>query len=493
MNVDGMSDCLLLSLYPEHAEQIYLGEKRAELRKSFPGSAKFVFIYETSPVSAVTGAFLVKEAIKTSVEEAVVLATASGVGTSNARKYYAGHEYGWVIKIGPVVKFPRPFQLAELKLKNHYFSVPQTFSYLNRSEGVTQELIGALQQESEKAISLRLLSSVNRSGFERLVLSTVGNAYEDIDNDFLNQVLDRKVGLRGAFSTKEKTVFEVLWSDQLIGFTVLTAKTYGAWKSGPTILLSEYRGLGFGQTIRKCIEEYCLRHRAIGIYCTCAESQPATVSYLLNSGMMFQARLQEHLATGRAELVFSKKLRERIASRAHTMGPRSSIPIKGHIVRVKSDDQRLERILRFFLGQMSSWYFKPQPNLRKSIQDSLLSKEIGAVQYSAKSRSLYAFLDKGGIPKIAVLLTDKRSGMVKINLVASNRSSINIRRVLLRAIQQIESYRRVYLTVPVNERSAIEALESMGFRFEGILENPFGTGLNHICYGLLQTPSTKKI
>lgn len=492
MNVNSLSDCLLLSFYPEHAERIYLGEKRAELRKTFPGSAKIVFIYETSPVSALTGAFWVKEAIKTSVEEAVILATASGIGTTRAENYYAGRDYGWIIKIGSVVKFSRPFQLAELKLKNHYFSVPQTFSYLNRSEGITQELIDALRRESEGAISLRLLSSTNRPGFERLVLSTVGNAYEDIDEDFLNQILDQKVGLQGAFSTKEKIVLEVVWSEQLIGFTVLTAKTYGAWKSGPTVLLPEYRGFGFGYTIRKRIEEYCVRHGAIGIYCTCAESQPATVSYLLNYGMIFQARLQEHLAKGRAELVFSKKVGKKGAVRAHTVVPRSSDPIKGQIVRVKSHDQRLKRILQFFLDQMLRWYFKPQPNLRKAIQSSLLSKEMGTVQYSAKSRSLHAFLDKRGIPKIAVLLTDKRSGMVKINLVASNRSSINIEKVLARAIQQSGPYRRIYLTVPVTEMSAIQALENMGFRFEGILENPFGTGINHICYGLLQTPSAKE-
>src|SRR6266849_4360642 len=99
MNGDSLSDCLMLSFYPEHAERIYLGEKRAELRKTFPGSAKIVFIYETSPVSALTGAFWVKEAIKTSVKEAVVLATASGVGTSRAESYYAGRDYGWIIKI----------------------------------------------------------------------------------------------------------------------------------------------------------------------------------------------------------------------------------------------------------------------------------------------------------------------------------------------------------------------------------------------------------
>lgn len=244
---------------------------------------------------------------------------------------------------------------------------------------------------------------------------------------------------------------------------MLTAKTYGAWKSGPTILLPEYRGLGFGQSIRKCIEAYCVRQGAIGIYCTCAESQPATVSYLLNYGMKFQARLQEHLSRGRAELVFAQKLGKKKVLLTHAMVRRCSDTIKGDIVRVKSRDQRLERVMRFFLDQMPIWYFKPAANLGESIQDSLSSKEHGDVQYSAKSRSLYAFLNKRGHPKIVVLLTEKRSGMVKVNLVASNRSGAIIKRVLSRALDQIGPRRRVYLTVPINEMTAIRALEEIGF------------------------------
>jgi predicted transcriptional regulator len=481
--VNRFSDCILLSFYPEHAERIYLGEKRAELRKSFPGSAKIIFIYETAPVSALTGAFIVKEAIKTSVDQAIAIAIAAGVGASRAEKYYAGREYGWIIKIGLAVKFSRTFQLAELKFKNHYFSVPQTFSYLSRTEGMTQELLSAFQKESEAAVRLRPLSSENLAVFEKLVLLEVGNAYEDIDQDFLTQILDEKVVLRSAFSTRAKHVLEVVWGDQLMGFTVLTAKSYGAWKSGPTILLPGYRGLGFGQTIRKRIEEFCIERGAIGIYCTCAESQSATVSYLVNYGMRFQARLNEHLSRGRAELVFMKKLSKTKPSRIVSKVGRSSVAKKGFIIRVKSDDRKLKLVLQFFLRQMPRWYFKPPPNLGKALQESLLSHELGVSQYSAKNRSLYAFLDKRGYPFIAALLTEKRSGMIKINLVASGGSRINIKQLLSRALVDRGPCRRVYLTVPTKEPSAVGALSELGFGFEGILQDPFGTGVDHICYG----------
>src|SRR2546427_4303781 len=296
VHLNAVSDCVLLSFYPEHAQRIYLSKKQAELRKSFPESSRLVFIYETAPVAALTGAFTVKEAIKTSVPRAVALAAAAGIGASRAATYYGDRENGWVIKIGIAVKFHRPITLGELKERDHYFTVPQTFAYLNRFEGLTQELLFRLQRESESAVTLRPLSERNRDTFEKLVRSEIGSAYEDIDEDFLNQTMEETVGLESAFSTKAKYVLEAVWRGHAIGFTVLTKKTYGAWKSGPTILLPEFRGFGFGQTLRKKIQEFCIKRRAIGIYCTCAESRPAVVSYLLTSGMMFQARLREHLS-----------------------------------------------------------------------------------------------------------------------------------------------------------------------------------------------------
>lgn len=485
MSFEPLSDILLISLHPEHAARIYLGEKKAELRKTFPGSTKIVFVYETAPVSALTGAFWVKQAIRTSVQEAITLASAGGVGVASAEKYYEGHEYGWVIQIGNVVKFKRPLQLIELKSRNHYFAIPQTFLYLKRSEGLTQELMHTLQMEWQSALQLKPLSDANKGYFEELVTSTVGGAYEDIDRDFLDQVLDRRVGSQAAFSTREKSVLEMLWGNELIGFTVLTEKVYGGWKSGPTALLPQYRGLGFGQSIRRLIEEYCVRRGAIGIYCTCAESQPATVSYLLNNGMRFQARLGEHLARGRAELVFAKKLKRRRAIRVAPPTLSTNLPSMGRVVRIRSSHQKLDDVLDLFLRQMAAWYFKPKPGLRKAIRDSLLSKELGTTLYSAKCRSLYACLDKSGTPQMAALLTEKRSQMLKINLVAAVRSSALIKALLSKALKEMAPYRRVYLTVPAREMAAIQVLEHMGFSFEGILEDPFGAGANHICYGLI--------
>lgn len=487
MNV--ASDCILLSIHPANAKKVYLGHKRAELRKSFPPSARFVFLYETAPVSAVTGAFLVKEAIKTSVQDAVSLASANGVEASRAANYYGDRENGWVIRIGNVVNFRASIPLSTLKERDHYFSIPQTFAYLARFEGLTQELVGTLIRESSSQVKLRPLTLENRGRFESLVKDEVGGSYEDIDEDFLLQVLNGNLGLESAFSTRGKKVFEALWGDDVVGFTVLTEKTYGAWKTGPTILLPEFRGFGLGQALRERIECYCAKRRAIGIYCTCPDSRPAVVSYLINSGMVPQARLRKHLSNGRDELVFAKKLRSLPAARPIRMRE-SRGKANGTVIRLTADDRRRTRIVRFFLREMARWYFEPHEDLEAAICRSLSSLESGITRYSAKGRMLYAFVDDRNRPKAAVLITSKRSRMAKLNIVVEGDRENIARRLLTKVLADTVQFRRIYLTVPVTRIATMAALSNAGFSFEGVLTDPFGLGVDHACYGFNRPEQT---
>jgi predicted transcriptional regulator len=48
-----------MSIKPRWAKELYSGEKTVEFRKSSPPIGSLVFLYESAPVRAVTGAFLV--------------------------------------------------------------------------------------------------------------------------------------------------------------------------------------------------------------------------------------------------------------------------------------------------------------------------------------------------------------------------------------------------------------------------------------------------
>ena len=53
-----MNVCLM-SIKPKWAKELYCGKKTVEFRKSSPTVGSLVFIYESAPVRAVTGVFIV--------------------------------------------------------------------------------------------------------------------------------------------------------------------------------------------------------------------------------------------------------------------------------------------------------------------------------------------------------------------------------------------------------------------------------------------------
>ena len=163
------SSYVMLSIQSEHAEKIYSGEKRAELRKSFTGHAKIVFLYETAPVSAITGAFLVREARRTNVEEAIDIAEKNGVRRDRAAEYYGQRDSVWVITLARAVKFGMPIPISDLRKRDHYFAVPQTFAYLSKYEGLTCDLMHVFKMSIERELALREISDANVETLKSLI------------------------------------------------------------------------------------------------------------------------------------------------------------------------------------------------------------------------------------------------------------------------------------------------------------------------------------
>lgn len=482
-----VSDCILLSIQPTHARRIYAGDKRAELRKSFPSSARIVFLYETSPTSSITGAFIVQEAVQTGIPEAVIRASAAGVDPERALTYYGQRNSGWVVMVGVAIEFDRAFPLTYLRGKDHYFSPPQTFRYLSREEGITQELFGEVARSGTSRLVLEPLD--HEKAFSTLVKREVGSSYDDIDDDFVRQIINPAIGRRAAFSTLNKYVLQARLANVVIGYTVLTEKKYGAWKSGPTILLPDYRGFGLAQALRRSIRIFCQERHALSIYCTCADSKPSVVSYLLNAGMAFQARLSSHLADDRDELVFAERLRSKQVLETH---PRVAARVRKRpltCARIRSSSRSVQRVIEMFVRYMPKWYFPPDDAMSDAILASLRTFESDERVYSAKPRALYALLEKGGAPQAALLATLKRSNMAKLNIVCEAVSEHDLSRLLQKALSDLCDARRVYLTVPASALPVLSATIAAGFRFEGLLQDPFGTGSDHVCLGLVRQRS----
>jgi predicted transcriptional regulator/GNAT superfamily N-acetyltransferase len=454
------------------------------LRKSFARSAQLVFLYETAPVSAVTGAFSVQRATKAATVRAIPLAAKLGIDPTRARQYYGDKARGWVIGVGLRVPFAKSLPLARLRAIDHYFAVPQSFMYLPRYAPITELLIASFRDSVTSRMKLRSAGPAARAAFAALIKADVRRSYDDIDSDFISQLFDDDMASGAAFSTRKKHILEASFDKSSLGFTVITEKTYGAWKTGPTVVVPGLRGLGLGQEMRRAMHEFCKRRHATRVYCTCPAAKQDVVAYLVRSGMQIEARLERHLARDRDELVFAHQLRSTSAPRLSGRDPRAFGKIE--VSRVGADDEQCEQAVRFFVHHLEEWYFRPQKGLADAIKTSMRSLEAGDKRYSAKGRRLYVGRSRDGVIAAVGLVTRKRSDMLKLNYVGLSDDYEVHQRMLKTIVRQERSCRRFYITTPLRMANMVLALNACRFALEGVLRDPFAAGHNHGTFGYLR-------
>jgi predicted transcriptional regulator len=119
---------LLLSINPEHVENILQGTKKYEFRKV--GSRRPVdriVIYSTAPVSMIVGEVEVVDALGGSPAEIwQQTAEHSGISKEFFDSYFKGKSKAIAYRLGEVRKYKRPKHLADVGVS----SAPQSFAYL---------------------------------------------------------------------------------------------------------------------------------------------------------------------------------------------------------------------------------------------------------------------------------------------------------------------------------------------------------------------------
>jgi predicted transcriptional regulator len=119
---------LLLSINPEHVENILRGTKKFEFRKV--GSRRTVtkiVIYSTAPVSMIVGEVEVTGMVGGSPDEVwQQTAELSGISREFFDSYYAGRDKAIAYRLGEVSTYESPKRLADFGVS----SAPQSFVYL---------------------------------------------------------------------------------------------------------------------------------------------------------------------------------------------------------------------------------------------------------------------------------------------------------------------------------------------------------------------------
>ena len=119
---------ILLSINPEHVENILEGTKKYEYRKkSCKKDIDRIVIYSTHPVKKVVGEVEVLEVIEMEKNKLWNLTKKySGINKKFYDEYYDGKETAVAYKLGQIVEYKKPKKLNDIGVK----VAPQSFMYI---------------------------------------------------------------------------------------------------------------------------------------------------------------------------------------------------------------------------------------------------------------------------------------------------------------------------------------------------------------------------
>ena len=120
---------IVISINPEHVENIINGSKKFEYRtKAAKSDVKKILIYETVPVKKIVAEAEVEEVLMLPPEELWELTkNQSGISKSFFDAYFNGRSVAYAYKLGKVKVYEQPKELIDFGLK----SAPQSFVYIN--------------------------------------------------------------------------------------------------------------------------------------------------------------------------------------------------------------------------------------------------------------------------------------------------------------------------------------------------------------------------
>ncbi len=119
----------LLSVKPCHAENIILGIKKYEFRRTiFSRKVDIILLYVSTPVQRVVAEFDVLGIINSSIDRLWKRTKKyAGINENAFYNYFEGREMGHAIEIGEIRMFRKPFRPIDMLGLNP----PQSFAYVD--------------------------------------------------------------------------------------------------------------------------------------------------------------------------------------------------------------------------------------------------------------------------------------------------------------------------------------------------------------------------
>lgn len=119
---------ILISINPEHVQNIISGTKKYEYRKVVARQdVSSIIIYETSPIKQVVAEAEIREVLILPPEKLWEKTKKySGISKDFFDKYFLNREKGYAYKLGKVTVYNKPKALSDFGIKY----APQSFIYL---------------------------------------------------------------------------------------------------------------------------------------------------------------------------------------------------------------------------------------------------------------------------------------------------------------------------------------------------------------------------
>lgn len=134
---------ILISLDHRHAQNIYAGTKKVELRRRAlnVNAGDIVWIYEKIPVGSITGsASITAVHIKSPAKLWRQFGAVSGLSKAEFFDYFAGQGTACALELSEAHRIPKPLSLAALRVAISNFQPPQFFLRLQAKQPILAAL-----------------------------------------------------------------------------------------------------------------------------------------------------------------------------------------------------------------------------------------------------------------------------------------------------------------------------------------------------------------
>lgn len=467
---------LLLSIKSLHADRIFKGEKHFELRKTLP-KKRFgrVYLYESGG-RGIVGCFDAGNVVQYPVDELWRAVGERATTRERFDAYFRGWKKGYAIEILSPLKFSQPIFPPALRDAEPSFTAPQSYLLLPHTEtlyGVLEER--RREQLGRRAIRLERIGPADHQSFVSLVTSEICRNYDEITPDFAGMLL-RLDSLgedpNGIFTTS-KEVFSVFDATQgLVGFTTLTFKLGGSAKTGPTILFHEFRGKGYGTSLRRELIRYAKGRGVRKLYCTCPDTEYPVIRHLLGNGFRVEAHLASHYRNEHGELVFGLLL----DTREH---PHVEAPQRGSFVAETTSPDTFPAKALVAATQRLLSESGYQMDAGRAALLVRRAKEQPDQPYESKPISMVCLEYKNECVGLSILIP-KRGGATKVILASATSDTRSIEGLLTESEerQRLRGRRKLYVAHPITDEDIVAVLLRSGYQSEGVLRQPYVPGLD---------------